>query len=245
VENNKVMACNIFFDNVGFIEALEKIKYLSASATFSYVVTPNIDHVARLSSSSAGRVLYDIYLGAKLSLCDSHILEKLLRFKGKRIKEVIPGSTLTKYMFDHTLTKADTVLVIGVESHFIEKLRLLYPELNIEHINPSMGFIDKEKEVDDLLSQIQKINANYLFLSVGSPRQEILANKISSCEGVGGVGLCVGASILFIVGAEKRAPHILQKLHLEWTYRILQDPKRLALRYFKNFLSLPKIIKSL
>ena len=244
-ENNKVIASDIFFDNVGFLGAVEEIEKLAASPQFSYVVTPNIDHVARLCASSTKRSLHDIYRRAALSLCDSRILQKLLLFKGKNVKEVITGSGLTKYLFDEVLAASDKVLVVGVEGVFIDKLRVLYPALNIHHINPSMGFINRKEEVDDLLEKIKEIDANYLFISVGSPRQEILADKISAFGSVGGVGLCVGASILIIVGAEKRAPSVFQKLHLEWAYRIFQDPQRLALRYFKNFLSLPAIIKSL
>lgn len=243
-KNKKTIACDIFFDNVSLAEAVKQIQTLSLSSRFSYVVTPNVDHLARLCSSP-NSVLHTIYRQAALSLCDSRILEKMLRFKGKEVQEVIPGSDLTKYLFDHVLTGSDKVLVVGVEDVFMDKLRVLYPSLNIQHINPSMGFIKKEEEVSSLLDQIKNINANYVFLCVGSPRQEILADKISTCGMVGGVGLCVGASILFIVGAEQRAPILFQRFHLEWAYRIFQDPRRLALRYFKNFLSLPAIMKSL
>ncbi|MFT6390164.1 MAG: exopolysaccharide biosynthesis WecB/TagA/CpsF family protein [Cellvibrionaceae bacterium] len=244
-EKNKIIASNIFFDNMSFLDAVEKIEELAASPHFSYVVTPNIDHIARLCDPSTEKSLHDIYRRAALSLCDSRILQKLLRVKGKNVEEVITGSGLTKYLFDKVLTGSDKALVVGVEDVFIDRLRSLYPALNIHHINPSMGFINKKQEVDDLLERIKRIDANYLFLSVGSPRQEVLAGKISTCDSIGGVGLCVGASVLFMVGAEKRAPRFLQKLHLEWAYRILQNPQRLAVRYFKNFLSLPAIIKSL
>jgi N-acetylglucosaminyldiphosphoundecaprenol N-acetyl-beta-D-mannosaminyltransferase len=43
--------------------------------------------------------------------------------------------------------------------------------------------------------------------------------------------LCVGAALNFISGAEKRAPRWVQRLALEWLYRLCHDPRRLAGRY--------------
>ncbi len=240
------MSANIYFDDISFFDAVNEVKQLSRSSSFSYVVTPNVDHMQRLASfSESNRGLHGIYQRAALSLCDSQILDKLLRMKGKKIREIVPGSTLTQYLFDNELTGSDKILIVGVEDKYIQSLRKKYPHLNIEHINPSMGFINKEDEVAALLEKMSIINANYIFISVGSPRQEILANRMAALDSFGGVGLCVGASILFVVGAEKRAPQLFQTLHLEWLYRIVQNPRRLTVRYVKNFLSLPSIMRSL
>ena len=46
-----------------------------------------------------------------------------------------------------------------------------------------------------------------------------------------GLALCVGASINFLTGLERRAPVWMQHLSLEWLFRLLQDPRRLARRY--------------
>jgi len=235
----------VHFDDLSLQESAIKISELAAGTTFSYVVTPNIDHLARLSQKDTDPKLKEIYKEATLSLCDSRIIDKLLRMKGRTVKEVVPGSTLTAYLFDNTITEQDTVLVFGVEDEFISKLRDKYPNLNIQHINPSMGFINRPDEVAELIAQIEAINPNYIFLSVGSPRQEFLAKMLQDKGTVGGVSLCVGASVLFLVGAEKRAPQWMQSLHLEWLFRMLQDPKRLFMRYFKNFLDLPAVYKAL
>ncbi len=245
MKHEKIMSKDVFFDNLNLVEAAEQIRLLASASTFSYVVTPNIDHLARVSGDHANEELKSIYQNAALSLCDSRIVDKLLRFKNKKIKEVVPGSSLTQYLFSDVLTSKDKVLIVGVEQHYIDKLRVMYPSLTIEHINPSMGFINKPEEVKSLIQSITIIDADYIFLSVGSPRQEVLAGKIAESSSVSGVALCVGASVLFIVGAERRAPVFLQKLHLEWAYRMLQSPRRLVMRYAQNFLSLPVIYRHL
>jgi N-acetylglucosaminyldiphosphoundecaprenol N-acetyl-beta-D-mannosaminyltransferase len=43
--------------------------------------------------------------------------------------------------------------------------------------------------------------------------------------------LCVGAALNFISGTERRAPRWMQIMALEWFYRLLQSPRRLARRY--------------
>jgi N-acetylglucosaminyldiphosphoundecaprenol N-acetyl-beta-D-mannosaminyltransferase len=60
-----------------------------------------------------------------------------------------------------------------------------------------------------------------------------------------GVALCIGASILFLVGEERRAPLWVQHLSLEWCYRMFQNPRVLVKRYFGNSLKLRRIFSAL
>jgi len=236
-----------FFDSLSMQEAVDKVEALSGGETFGYVVTPNIDHLARLCDrpKAGENDLKAIYHAADLSLCDSRILEKLLALVGKKIKAIIPGSDLTQCLFDQVLSDSDRILIVGGGANEIDLLRGKYSYLKIQHINPSMGFIDKPDEVTQLVNDIVDAEANYVFLAVGSPRQEILASKIKMTVGASGVGLCIGASINFIVGKENRAPKWIQKLHIEWLYRMLQDPKRLVKRYAMNAVYIPKIYRKL
>ena len=48
---------------------------------------------------------------------------------------------------------------------------------------------------------------------------------------VKGLMIGVGAGFDFHADKIKRAPRLLQKLSLEWLYRLMQDPKRLFRRY--------------
>lgn len=240
--NKKIYTSIATFDDIPIEEAVKTIETLSKNEDgFSYVVTPNIDHLERLTKSTASSPFYQAYNNAALTLCDSRILSKLLLLAKKPIKSVIPGSDLTAYLFNHSLTETDRIIVFGCEEKEITALYQQYPSLNIRHINPSMGFIHKKDEVAELIEQIKAIKAHYIFLAVGSPRQEIFARQLK-LAGLGkGVALCIGASINFIVGVESRAPNWLQVIHMEWLYRMLQDPLRLVQRYSSNALYLPKI----
>jgi len=241
----KVCTGLVDFDDVPLAESADNIQWLSEQPCFSYVVTPNVDHLSRLCSHNTSQILKPIYDNAALTLCDSRILSKLLALINKPVKNVVPGSDLTQFLFDQKLKSTDTILVVGCDNKEIHELKNHYSSLTIQHINPSMGFIDKPDEVNELVKKINAAAADYLFLALGSPRQEVLAYRLLQSGMKKGVALCIGASINFIVGVESRAPQWMQYLHLEWFYRMLQDPGRLFWRYSSNGLSIPKVLYEL
>ena len=230
--------------NLTMLETINKVKELSATPSLDIVVTPNIDHLARIVTEGETSQLKAIYNRASLCLCDSRILQKLLKRKNKHISEVVPGSTLTQLLFDENHMTDKKILIVGAEPRVFETLQDKYNHLNLYHINPTMGFINKPEEVERIIKFTEHEQPDFIFLAVGSPRQEILAEKLKQTL-TKGVALCVGASILFLAGEEKRAPQWIQNMHLEWCYRMLQNPKVLVKRYFGNFLKLQRIYKTL
>lgn len=231
------------FDDMSLENAADRIAKMAETTQFDIVITPNIDHLSRLTKEQNPE-LHRIYASASLTLCDSKIVQKLMRLKGKLIHNVIPGSTLTEYLFRMEYLDHKQVCIVGASGEDVEQLMRDFPAISISHINPSMGFINKPDEVENIVQEVCKINPDFVFLAVGSPRQEVLADKIKQRFNRG-VGLCIGASILFLVGKEKRAPQLFQTLHLEWLYRAFQRPKTLVKRYAKNFLALPAIYTEL
>ena len=93
-----------------------------------------------------------------------------------------------------------------------------------------MGFIDDPAERQRAVRFVVEAGARFTFLAVGSPRQELIAHDVMTTGEASGIGLCIGASIEFLTGTQQRAPAVLQRLHLEWLFRLLSDP-RLWRRY--------------
>jgi N-acetylglucosaminyldiphosphoundecaprenol N-acetyl-beta-D-mannosaminyltransferase len=79
-----------------------------------------------------------------------------------------------------------------------------------------------------------------VLLCVGCPAQELIARQLAELGCKSGIALCVGASIDFLTGARVRAPLWMQKLGLEWAYRLAQEPARLWRRYLVQS---PKILR--
>lgn len=194
---------------------------------FSYVVTPNVDHVVRLQHDDGLRMAY---ARASERVCDSRILAPLLGSLGTPVPEVIPGSDLTLRLLEEADRRLLTVALVGGSRREAAWLADRYPGMHLLHHDPPMGFIDRPQEVQDCLQFLYERPAHLVLLAVGCPRQEVLASRIDPAR-CSGVGLCIGASVRFAVGTLRRAPAWMQAARLEWAYRLLSEPRRLASRY--------------
>jgi N-acetylglucosaminyldiphosphoundecaprenol N-acetyl-beta-D-mannosaminyltransferase len=109
-----------------------------------------------------------------------------------------------------------------------EKLKNLYPELNIAgSASPPFRTLTKEED-DAYVKQINDSGADILFVSLGAPKQE---KWMADHKGrVKAVQLGVGAAFSFLTGKVRQAPLWMQKTYLEWLYRLPQEPKKTIYR---------------
>ena len=88
------------------------------------------------------------------------------------------------------------------------------------------------EEDEQIIKEINEANPDFIWVGLGAPKQEIWMaaheNKIS------GLMIGVDAAFDYESGNIKLAQKWMQKLNLEWLYRLLQDPKRLLTRYIKT-----------
>jgi N-acetylglucosaminyldiphosphoundecaprenol N-acetyl-beta-D-mannosaminyltransferase len=195
---------------------------------FRYIVTPNVHHMVRLLEDPVTiRPLYD---GAWRVFCDSRVLSRLARVSGLRLP-VITGSDLTANLITRAAKHGLTIAVIGPTDAACARLKDKYPGLGVVSHTPRMGFIRSELEVRKCVDFVVKAQVPLVFLAVGRPQQEILASRIADHPRARGVGLCIGASIDFLTGAQRRAPVWIQEVGLEWLYRLISDPERFGRRY--------------
>ena len=69
-----------------------------------------------------------------------------------------------------------------------------------------------------------------LLVGLGNPKQELFVHRNAArLPGIVGIGL--GGTFNFLSGRVRRAPRWIQCIGLEWVYRIIQEPRRLLLRY--------------
>ena len=200
----------------------------SPTASFKYVVTPNVDHIVRLwKETKTYKPLYD---GAWLSVCDSRILEILSKLSRQPLSPV-PGSDLTARLFQHEIKPDEPVNVIGGDDEIIATMRRDFGLTNLNQHVPPWGLKNKPDAIVASAEFVAQNPARFTFICVGSPQQEMVAQ---ACEARGdcvGLGLCVGASLEFLTGRVKRAPLWMQKARIEWLHRLASEPKRLWKRY--------------
>jgi len=196
---------------------------------FGYVVTPNVDHLIRYYEDATFRARYR---AAEFILMDSRFAARLVYLlKGVRLP-VCTGSDLTAHLLAKVIHPNDRIVMIGGDEAQARQIASRFGLNNLRHHNPPMGFINDPAAVEACLDFIEKSGPfRFCFLAVGSPQQETIAQALKARGIARGLALCIGASLNFITGHEKRAPLWMQKLALEWLYRLLQDPRRLARRY--------------
>jgi exopolysaccharide biosynthesis WecB/TagA/CpsF family protein len=196
--------------------------------SYGFVVTPNVDHIIRYCDDQKFR---DLYAEASYVLLDSRFLAHFLTLTQGLRPQVCPGSDLTSAVLG-VIKPDDDVVLVGASAVQAQELRVRFGLRGLHHIDPPMGFIRDPAAVESCLQQIEAHSPfRFCFIAIGSPQQEIIARELKSRGKVRGLALCIGASINFVTGMERRAPRWLQRLGLEWTYRLMQDPGRLARRY--------------
>jgi len=196
---------------------------------FGYVVTPNVDHLIRYHEDSAFRTSY---IEAAYVLLDSRVLSYAFRvLQGMRTK-ICTGSDLTARLFHSVIQPDDVVVLIGGADAQVSRLTARFGLKNVRHFNPPMGFVHDEQSVDACARFIEANSPfRFCFFAVGAPQQEILARRVKERGIARGLGFCVGASINFLTGEERRAPRWMQRIGTEWLFRLLINPDRMASRY--------------
>ncbi len=244
--SQRPMALTLDFNDYG-LQEFRRVAANFGHETFGYVVTPNVDHIIRYHDDPSFRALY---ASAKYTLLDSRFLAGLLRVtRGLRLP-TCPGSDLTAMLFEQVIAPDDKVIVIGSPDEAAAQLRVMYGLRELHHYNPPMGFIHDPAAVETCLEFVERAGPfRFCLLAVGSPQQEMLARMLHSRGRARGLALCIGASIDFLTGTEKRAPKWIQDAGFEWLYRLTQNPMRLANRYLirgpRIFFMLPSIKFSL
>lgn len=233
-------------DDLSEIELINKIKNeLLKSSSPNLLVTPNAGHLKNLNSNIS---LQEVYLNAELSLIDGWpIAVAASIIKRKRIKRVT-GSDILPKLFKEINKEVRIGIIGGKDQKQIRtKLESNFPNLNIQIVDTTL-WSESTYDIRRLRELIQHNALSIVLLCLGHPKQELIAQQLKNYDWVGSKPdwiMCVGASIEFLTGEQKRSPKVLSKLGLEWFYRLAVNPRKFFLRYFNAILpSIKLILKS-
>jgi N-acetylglucosaminyldiphosphoundecaprenol N-acetyl-beta-D-mannosaminyltransferase len=225
----------IKIDNLTFAQAVEHIISLVHEHRSHYVVTPNADHIVRLREDA---VFLEVYQGASVTVADGITVVLASKLLGHPLKERVTGSDLLPSLCARAAEHGFSIYLLGAPPGVAQKaadnLKVNNPKLIVAGVySPPLGFEHDPEECQRIIDQINQCKPDIVFVGLGSPKQELWIGKYRDKLNTG-VLLGVGAAIAFTAGTEKRAPLIMQKLGLEWLHRLIQDPRRLAARYWKD-----------
>ena len=218
----------LMFDRWSAAAVAARIVDLADSEAFSYVVTPNVDHIVQLFRSDNPQKIAS-YEHATLCVCDSRILQRLASWSGLDLP-LVRGSDLTRDLLEEVIPSGK-IAVVGGDPQFHRDIALRYPRFDWQFHQPPMGVRHNEKARIAIAEFVEASRADVIFFVIGAPQSELVCSEILERGRARGVALCVGASLAFLTGAKTRAPLWMQRASLEWLFRLLSEPRRLWRRY--------------
>ncbi|HWT72788.1 MAG TPA: WecB/TagA/CpsF family glycosyltransferase [Oxalicibacterium sp.] len=153
---------------------------------------------------------------------------------GRRFKENLNGTDFTPFLF-RTSSMPLRVYMIGGKPEVLAKAsEHVHQRLSQRVVGVCDGY-DGIKNTSDLIAHINQARPDVVLVALGNPVQEqwILEHRASLDAGL---VMAVGALFDFWAGDKPRAPKLVQKLRLEWLYRLAHEPRRLMRRYTVDIL---------
>lgn len=218
--------------------------WLDEPQTGRYVVTPNVDHVCKLSRDP---MFQEAYEGAGLVLVDGTPVLWAARWLGEKLPSVVTGSDLTPALFASADSRGGMRVFLlgagpGVAQSAASEIKRRWPFVSVcGTYCPPLGFEEDPLELKRIEELLVGCQPEVLVVGLGAPKQELWAYRFRD-RNPARVTLCVGATIDFLASNAKRAPPWLRGTGLEWLHRLASEPRRLGPRYFKDALQFPRLV---
>jgi len=152
---------------------------------------------------------------------------------GVRLPDRVYGPTLTLRVCQAAAARGLSVFFYGsrpeVLAALTENLQTRVRGLRIAGSEPSRFRHLSDREQMELADRIRDSGASIVFVGLGCPRQEVWVYEMGHLLAV--PLLAVGAAFDFHAGTLRQAPSILQRIGLEWLFRLGCEPRRLWRRY--------------
>lgn len=231
-----ILGCKI--NDISFDQAISTLKQLVLKQGTHYVVTPNPEICLKAYRDEK---LQYITKQADLSLPDGFGLKIGGIILDEPINNTVTGIDISLALIKIAHELKYRVLLLGGKGKSgttaLENLKQQFPGIDVYYLNGG-NFDNKGKPEDpNLINTINQINPRIIFVNLGAPKQEyFMFNNRETIQNA--LMLGVGGTIDFLSGSLQRAPKIFRTLHLEFIYRLFQEPTRWK-RIFKATVIFP------
>ncbi|HEX2241569.1 MAG TPA: WecB/TagA/CpsF family glycosyltransferase [Actinomycetota bacterium] len=208
-------------------EALTEVERLYELEAPARVFHANA-HTLNLASADQG--YRDVLNRANLVLNDGKGVMLGARLKGSRFPVDLNGNFFTPLVLERSAARGWPVYFLGAKPGVAERAAALLEErfegLKIAGVQDGF-FAGREAEVID---EIQTSGTGLLLVGLGNPKQETWLD--TNLESTGArLGIGVGAFFDFISQEIRRAPAWMNRIGLEWLFRLALEPRRMWRRY--------------
>ena len=203
------------------------------------LATINLDHLVKLRRDPGFR---QVYAAQDLVVADGNPVVWLSRLAGRPVG-LVPGSDMVLPLCRAARDAGVPVALVGSTADVLaasaSALEAQLPGLRVAlRVAPPMGFDPEGTHARDILGRIAAEDIRLCLVAMGAPKQESFARLGRSLAPACGFA-SIGAGLDFIAGTQRRAPPLMRRLALEWAWRMMLNPRRLALRYLRCALALP------
>lgn len=219
---------NCEFGSVSLQDTVDWARDWIRSGQRGYICTVN---VAILMMMRADPNLQRFVGGASLVVADGQPLVWASHLQRDPLPERVTGVDLVDELCALAAREGFGVYFLGAQREVIEtaagRLQSRHPGLQISGI--ADGYFSPS-EAQERARAVQQSGAKLLFVGMGVPRQEEFLESQWDELGIS-LAVPVGGSFEVIAGTARRAPLFLQRIGMEWAFRLAQEPRRLWKRY--------------
>ncbi|MBP1994888.1 WecB/TagA/CpsF family glycosyltransferase [Paenibacillus eucommiae] len=223
--NNVARIMGIPFPKITMEQTLELLGKVidQDQAGLFHVVTGNPEIVMSCQNDKQLRSIID---EAGLITADGIGIVMVSRIKGGHLPERVTGCDLLIKMLEAGNRKKWSFYFLGADEvtnrRASEVITQTYP--NVSVLGGHHGFFSEEEGLK-IVEEIRSLEPDVLIVALGAPYAERWIHKHKSSLNAK-IAIGVGGSLDIIAGKVKRAPEIWQKLHVEWLFRLINQPSR-------------------
>jgi N-acetylglucosaminyldiphosphoundecaprenol N-acetyl-beta-D-mannosaminyltransferase len=223
----RVQLLNGRFDPLTLPQTVDTIFGMLGEGRRGWLCTVN---VAILMMMRADQRLQSFVDHAALVVADGQPLIWCSPWLGQRLPERVTGVDLVDAICERAENEDKGIYFLGATDSIITKVaqrqRKRFPNLRIQYAD---GYFTKDS-APLRAEQIRTSGADILFVGMGVPRQEHFIEEQWDHIGVA-MAVGIGGSFDVLSGLRARAPIWVQKIGMEWLFRLIQEPRRLFKRY--------------
>ncbi|HET9894698.1 MAG TPA: WecB/TagA/CpsF family glycosyltransferase [Streptosporangiaceae bacterium] len=226
------------FDPITHAALISRVSLAIAGGSGGTIVTPNIDICHQMSRDPASRALVE---ASTLVVPDGMPLLWASRLAGQPLPERITGADLIYSLSAAAADNGWPVYVVGglpgqdgqasAAQLAADGLAARYAGLAVAGAySPPACFDAVAGDISSLLDDLVSASPLIVFVGLGFPKQEQVIERLRvKLPDAWYIGC--GAAIPYAAGRLRRAPLWMQRAGLEWLFRLISEPRRLARRY--------------
>lgn len=191
-----------------------------------------------VSEAQRDPILRDILNRALLATPDGMPMVWMGRLQGHPSIQRVYGPDLMLNLCEHSIVHGFSHFlyggVPGVAEQLQQELELRFPGLRIVGTYTPPFRRLNDVELRDLQERVRLARPDFFWVGLSTPKQEHFMAQYMPILPETKIFIGVGAAFDLLVGRVRQAPHWMQRSGLEWLFRFIQEPRRLARRYLVN-----------